>query len=44
MKLSLLKKVSKKRNNEIVTQYLTGATVVQHESPICTDDICENQK
>jgi hypothetical protein len=27
IKLSLLKKSLKKRNNEIITQYLTGATV-----------------
>jgi hypothetical protein len=28
IKLSLLKKASKKRNNEIITKYLTGATVL----------------
>jgi NhaP-type Na+/H+ or K+/H+ antiporter len=28
IKLSLIKKPLKKRNNEIITQYLTGVTVV----------------
>jgi hypothetical protein len=36
--------VFKKGNNEIITQFLTGATVVYHESPMCTDDRCQNQK
>jgi hypothetical protein len=28
------KKTLKKRNNEIITQYLTGSTMVEDESPV----------
>jgi hypothetical protein len=51
IKLFLLKKASKKRNNEIITQYLTGSTMVKTRVVRCgrvhgmhVDVRCQNKK